>query len=90
MKRVRAGVKTKNGPRCVQLDELNLALQLYSEKAAAHWQDSVYRRCQQLSMQEGALTHLIRNSIKAAHFFELTHAWCAPFHRLQVAVSLAV
>lgn len=61
----------------MQLDELNLALQLYSEKAAAQWQDTVYKRCQQISMQESALTHLIRHSIKAAHFFELTHAWCA-------------
>jgi hypothetical protein len=62
----------------VQFDELNLALQLYAEKACTQWQDLVYKRCQQLSMQDGALTHLIRNSIKAAHFLELTHAWCDP------------
>ena len=72
----------------LQLDELNLALQLYCEKACVQWQDAVSKHCQQLSMQAGSLRHLIRSSIKAAHFFELTHAWCALLHLDILSLSL--
>lgn len=47
-----------------------------ASKAYKQWQKDAYHRCQALSAQEGALPDLIRQSIKAAHFCELTHSWC--------------
>eukprot|EP00892_Ulva_mutabilis_P008472 jgi/Ulvmu1/5998/UM026_0122.1 len=62
-------------PTDLQVKALEEALMAQANKAYKQWQKDTYHRCQALSAQEGALTHLIRQSIKAAHFCELTHSW---------------
>lgn len=70
----------------MQVKALEDALMAQANKAYKQWQKDMYHRCQSLSAQEGALTHLIRQSIKAAHFCELTHSWYAHLQRHLVNV----